>query len=106
MRQSWTDDRLDGLNEKVDQRFDQVDQRFEQVDQRFDQVDQRFDRVGPRRAESKATSGRVESEMGCAPERMSGFDSIAALDGLAAHSAAPRGMAAVCRHVGLIATQL
>jgi hypothetical protein len=32
MRQSWTDDRLDALNEKVDQRFDQVDQRFDRVE--------------------------------------------------------------------------
>jgi archaellum component FlaC len=48
MRQSWTDDRLDTLNEKVDQRFDQVDQRFDQVDQRFEQVDQRFEQVDQR----------------------------------------------------------
>jgi tetrahydromethanopterin S-methyltransferase subunit G len=52
MRQSWTDDRLDALNEKVDLRFDQVDQRFEQVDQRFDvfdrEVQRRFDEVDRR----------------------------------------------------------
>ena len=45
MRQSWTDERLDGFREHVDQRFDHVDQRFQQVDQRFDQMDQRFDRI-------------------------------------------------------------
>ena len=39
MRQSWSDDRLDGLNEKVDLRFDQVDLRFDQVDRRFDRVE-------------------------------------------------------------------
>ena len=39
MRQSWSDDRLDALNEKVDQGFDQVDRRFAQVDRRFDQVE-------------------------------------------------------------------
>jgi hypothetical protein len=39
MRQSWSDDRLDGLNEKVDLRFDRVDQRFDEVDKRFDRVE-------------------------------------------------------------------
>jgi hypothetical protein len=48
MRQSWTDDRLDDLNQKVDQRFDEVDRRFEQVDQRFEQVDRRFEQVDRR----------------------------------------------------------
>ena len=33
MRQSWTDDRLDGLNREVDNRFDDVDQRL-RVDRR------------------------------------------------------------------------
>jgi hypothetical protein len=32
MRQSWSDDRLDGLNEKVDLRFDEVDKRFDRVE--------------------------------------------------------------------------
>lgn len=45
MRNSWTDDRLDALNHRVDDGFKQVDERFKQVDQRFDQVDQRFDRM-------------------------------------------------------------
>jgi archaellum component FlaC len=48
MRQSWTDERLDDLNAKVDQRFDQVDQRFDRVDQRFDRVDRRFEQVDRR----------------------------------------------------------
>ena len=52
VRQSWSDDRIDGLERKVDEgfrhvdeRFEQVDKRFEQVDKRFEQVDKRFDRV-------------------------------------------------------------
>jgi acyl carrier protein phosphodiesterase len=52
MRQSWSDDRLDHLNRRVDegfalvdQRFDQVDQRFERLEDRFDHLDERFDRL-------------------------------------------------------------
>jgi hypothetical protein len=32
MRQSWSDDRLDALNGKVDRRFDEVNQRFDRVE--------------------------------------------------------------------------
>ena len=32
MRQSWTDDRLDALNEKVDRGFEEVDKRFDRVE--------------------------------------------------------------------------
>jgi chromosome segregation ATPase len=39
MRQSWTDDRLDALNEKVDRRFDEVDRRFDEVDRHFDRIE-------------------------------------------------------------------
>jgi tetrahydromethanopterin S-methyltransferase subunit G len=39
MRQSWTDDRLDALNEKVDRRFDEVDRRFDEVDRRLGNVE-------------------------------------------------------------------
>jgi predicted secreted Zn-dependent protease len=39
VRQSWSDDRLDHLNYKVEEGFRVVDQRFEQVDQRFERVE-------------------------------------------------------------------
>ena len=39
MRQSWTDERLDDLNHRVDQRFDGVDKRFDKVDRRFDRME-------------------------------------------------------------------
>jgi hypothetical protein len=45
MRQSWSDDRLDHLNDRVDTGFASVDLRFEQVDRRFDEMGLRFDRV-------------------------------------------------------------
>ncbi len=48
MRQSWTDDRLDDLNVKVDRGFAQVDKQFEAVDKRFEQVDKRFDEIDRR----------------------------------------------------------
>jgi thymidylate kinase len=48
-RQSWTDERLDHFEKRVDERFDRVDERFgtfeKQVDERFKRVDERFDRV-------------------------------------------------------------
>jgi hypothetical protein len=64
MRQSWTDDRLDDLSQRMDERFDQVegemdrrlkhvegemDKRFKHVegemDRRFGEMGKRFDRV-------------------------------------------------------------
>jgi len=45
MRQSWTDDRLDDLNLKVDRLSDRVDRGFEAVDRRFEAMDRRFERV-------------------------------------------------------------
>jgi tetrahydromethanopterin S-methyltransferase subunit G len=43
MRESWTDERLDSLNGKVDAGFKQVDERFDGVDKRLDELEQRFD---------------------------------------------------------------
>jgi hypothetical protein len=53
-RESWTDERLDDLNEKVARGFEQVDKRFERVEDEFkavrqemkegfDKMDLRFD---------------------------------------------------------------
>jgi hypothetical protein len=51
-RQGWSDDRIDGLDRKVeagfhlvDERFKLVDKRFEQMDQKFEQVDKRLERI-------------------------------------------------------------
>jgi hypothetical protein len=59
MRESWTDDRLDHLSHKVDERFDRVDERFKHVDERFKQIDGRFDRV---EAETASRFDRIEAE--------------------------------------------
>jgi hypothetical protein len=32
MGQSWTDERLDDLNHRVDKRFDRVDRRFDRIE--------------------------------------------------------------------------
>ncbi len=44
-RESWTDDKLDLLNERVDLRFDAVDRQFAEVDRRLDKIDRRLDRI-------------------------------------------------------------
>ena len=56
MRESWTDERLDDLNERVSDGFGQVDKRFERVEgeikdlrgdlnERFGRVDSRLDSI-------------------------------------------------------------
>jgi hypothetical protein len=42
-RESWTDDRMDDLAQRVDAGFERVDRQFENVDKRFEQVDKRFE---------------------------------------------------------------
>jgi hypothetical protein len=48
MRQSWSDDRLDGLSERVDLGFKHVDEQFRQVDQRFDRIEASLTRLDDR----------------------------------------------------------
>jgi hypothetical protein len=48
VRESWTDERLDLLNERVEERFDQVDRRFDEMDRRFVEMDRRFGHVEAR----------------------------------------------------------
>lgn len=70
MRQSWSDDRIDNLDRKVEDGFRHVDKRFEQVDKRFEQVDQRFDRV---EGELSALRGDMNSRFQALEEGMRGF---------------------------------
>ena len=62
MRKSWTDDRLDALNEKVDRRFDETDRRFDETDRRFDETDRRLEGLDRRldRIEDAFQEFRVE----------------------------------------------
>jgi chromosome segregation ATPase len=48
MRQSWSDDRLDDLNKRVDAGFVRVDEQFARVDEQFARVDEQFARVDER----------------------------------------------------------
>jgi len=59
MRESWTDERLDDLNGKVDSlRLEmksefggvrsEMNERFDKVDERFDRSDERLERMGER----------------------------------------------------------
>jgi predicted nuclease with TOPRIM domain len=45
MRQSWSDDRLDDLNNRVDAGFARVDERFARVDERFARLEDKIDRL-------------------------------------------------------------
>jgi tetrahydromethanopterin S-methyltransferase subunit G len=56
----WSGDRLDGLEEKVDDGFAQVDKRFEKVDEQFKEVDKRFDKVD---AGFEKVEGKIESSV-------------------------------------------
>jgi len=48
MRESWTDERLDDLNAKVDLGFERMDRRFDRMEERFTRSDARFDRMEER----------------------------------------------------------
>ena len=43
MRETWTDERLDDLNLKVDRGFELMERRFDRVDDRFERVEAKFD---------------------------------------------------------------
>ncbi|MGC1853306.1 MAG: hypothetical protein WA687_12790 [Solirubrobacterales bacterium] len=43
VRESWTDERLDYLNHRVDDGFKQVDERFGRLESRVERIDNRLD---------------------------------------------------------------
>ena len=51
MRESWTDDRLDYLNHRVDDGFAQVDKRFDRLESRIGNMDARFEQMNDRMLE-------------------------------------------------------
>lgn len=114
MRESWTDERLDDLNEKVDRGFEQVDRRFEQVDRRFEQIDRRFERVDERFERVDQRFENVEREFKAVRGEMKeGFDAVnGRIDRL--QQTLVQGVIALCVAIlacfgglaGLIATQL
>jgi hypothetical protein len=64
MRQSWSDDRLDDLSDRVEAGFVRVDERFARVEARMDEGFSRLD------ARIDATAAELRQEM------KSGFDRV------------------------------
>lgn len=64
MRQSWSDDRLDDLNTRVDVGFARVDAQFARVDERFERLEAKID------TKVDAATGELRQEM------QAGFDRI------------------------------
>ena len=60
MRQSWSDDRLDDLNQRVDAGFTRVDERFAQMDARFAQIEERM-QAGFNRSDERLEAGLDQS---------------------------------------------
>jgi chromosome segregation ATPase len=60
MRQSWSDDRLDDLNHRVDAGFARVDDQFARVDAQFARLDAKLDR----KIDGSAAELRQEMKMG------------------------------------------
>lgn len=48
VRKSWTDERLDYLNRRVEDGFSQVDERFKQMDERLGRLESRVERIDQR----------------------------------------------------------
>jgi archaellum component FlaC len=107
MRESWTDDRLDHLNRRVDDGFKRVDERFEMVDKRFEHVDKRFDQMDQRFEEVDRRFAKVEADIGAM--RMEMHDRFGQvemrLDGLQ-RTTIQTNAVMIAALVGLIATQL
>ncbi len=92
MRESWTDDRLDDLNGKVDalrvevkteftavrgamsKRFDKVDSRFDKIDSRFDKIDERFEKMDGRFERMDERFDKIDSRFDKIDERFEAMD--------------------------------
>ena len=67
---------MNGRFGQIDERFGQIDQRFGQIDERFGQIDEHFrqvdDRFGRMEAEMNARFGRMEDQFNARFERLEG----------------------------------
>jgi peptidoglycan hydrolase CwlO-like protein len=64
MRESWTDDRLDYLNHRVDDGFKHVDERFDRFEKHVDERFNRFEKhVDERIEETNRRMERLESQI-------------------------------------------
>ena len=70
------EDRFQGIETRMDERFGQMNGRFGQIDERFGQIDERFrqmdDRFGRMEAEMNARFGRMEDQFNARFERLEG----------------------------------
>jgi len=102
MRQSWSDDRLDDLSDRVEAGFASVDVRFARLEARIDELIARLDAKIDTKVDSSASELRLEMR--------AGFDQInARFDAMQQTMIRVGGGligVAVASGVGLIATQL
>jgi hypothetical protein len=92
MMDSWNDDRLDELSNRVDDGFkemnegfkraderfatkEEMNRRFDEVDRRFDEVDKKFDKVDRKFEEVLFQLGRVN-------DRLDGYARVAFVTGV------------------------
>lgn len=64
MRQSWSDDRLDDLNKRVDNGFARVDARFAHLEERMEAGFNRLDAKIDTKIDGSAAELRQEMKMG------------------------------------------
>jgi hypothetical protein len=73
MRQTWSDDRLDALSQRMDEGFKMLALRFEQqdrrLDERFERLDERFDVVDLQFKEIDRRFGVVDERLGKLEDR-------------------------------------
>jgi len=105
MRQSWSDDRLDALNQRVDEGFIRVDAQFAKVDVQFAKLEARFDHLDAK-IDRKIDTSSHELRM----EMKAGFDDVNARFDRMQQTMIQTGAGLIgvliAASAGLIATQL
>lgn len=101
MKESWTDDRLDDLNDRVGELDVRMEARFAQVDARFDALDAKFD------AKFDALNARLETKFDALNARFdTKLDAIDARFDAMHRSIIQFGGMMIAAVFGVIATQL
>ncbi len=103
VREAWTDERLDDLNEKVDRGFEKVDARFDKVDARFDKIDRRFAQAELGQAGLAARTTNIEGLLISMNQR---FDQVEARFDRLLHTLLGGLCVIVAALLGIIATQI
>ncbi len=103
VRSSWTDERLDLLNERVEEGFQRVDGRFDQVDRRFVEFDRRFVEFDRRLEHVEARLGRLENLYEAMAVRLDSIQRAIAFGAITLTGGMIAGFSAI---VALLATQI